>query len=225
MPLACLHRGLKMDGTLPVTVQNPTHRAWGEIAAVVVTGATFLVFENVLHLKLPFLIPCVVLWTAYLVVRLRTEPGLAARWGLSWSAVRPAMLPCLGAFLVGAAALLAYRLAAGWKPLPPTAAILFAAYPVWAFLQQFVVQALVAGNLERLGARRWLIVPVASLLFGAAHLPDVPLAALCAGAGLVWTPLFLRTRSLYPLALSHAWLGALTYYWLLERDPWRELFP
>jgi hypothetical protein len=214
-----------MDGTLSVAVQNPTHRAWGEIAAVVVTGATFLVFENVLHVKLPFLIPCVLLWTAYIALRLRSEPGLAARWGLSASAVKPALPACLAFFAAGALGLLAYRLAAGWRPLPPSAPLLFAAYPVWAFLQQFVIQALVAGNLERLGAPRWVLVPVAALLFGAAHLPDLPLAALCAGAGLVWTPLFLRTRSLYPLALSHAWLGALAYSWLLERDPWRELFP
>jgi membrane protease YdiL (CAAX protease family) len=69
------------------------------------------------------------------------------------------------------------------------------------------------------------IVPASAVLFGLAHWPDWPLVALCAGAGAVWTIIHLRYRNLVPLAVTHAWLGTLTYYWILERDPWRELFP
>ena len=67
------------------------------------------------------------------------------------------------------------------------------------------------------------IVPVASLLFGAAHLPDWPLAALCAAAGVAWTAIYLRRRHLPLRALSHARLGTLAYYWVLGRDPWGEM--
>jgi hypothetical protein len=200
-------------------------RALGELGAVVATGLGFLYFENVLERKLEFLLPCVLLWGAYVVARLARERGLAAEWGMGAAAIRPALAPAAARLAAGVFALGAWRLARGWTPFPPGAWILFLAYPAWSFVQQFVLQALVAGNLERLGASRTVIVPVAAVLFGLAHAPDWALAGLCAAAGLAWTALYLRTRSLYPLALSHAVLGALAYYWVLERDPWREMFP
>ena len=102
--------------------------------------------------------------------------------------------------------------------------IIFLIYPGWSFLQQFVLQALIASNLEKLGWARAAIVPIAALLFGVAHLPDWPLAALCAVAGVAWTAIYLRSRHLPLLALTHAWLGALAFYWVLQRDPWGEMF-
>lgn len=199
-------------------------RAWVELGAVVLTGLAFLFFENVLHQKLAFLIPCVALWAGYAGYRLR-ELGTAARWGLAFRPISPALREALICLAVGVVVLGSYRLVRGWRPLPSDALLLFLLYPVWALLQQFVVQGLIVGNLERLGASRALILPVAALLFGLAHAPDWVLAGLCAGAGLVWTWVFLRTRNLYPLAVCHAWLGALAYYWVLERNPWKEMMP
>jgi membrane protease YdiL (CAAX protease family) len=94
---------------------------------------------------------------------------------------------------------------------------------VWGLMQQFFVESLVAGNLERLGAPRAAVIPVAAILFGLAHAPDVPLMALCAGAGLVWTSIFLRFPNLVPISLTHAWLGSLAYLMILERNPWAEM--
>jgi membrane protease YdiL (CAAX protease family) len=51
------------------------------------------------------------------------------------------------------------------------------------------------------------------------------LVALCALAGVAWTILYLRRPNLWVLAASHAVLGTLAYYWLLERDPWAQFFP
>lgn len=199
-------------------------RALGEILGVLATGVLFLVFENLLDLKLAFLVPCVIGWTAYLVVRLRRERTLAADWGIRCDNLTSAGPPILGAFAAGAAALFAVRLALGTGPFPPGAWIVFLIYPVWSFIQQFVLQALVALNLERLGLPRAAVVPVAAALFGLAHLPDWPLVGLCAAAGLAWTAIYLRWRHLPLLALSHAWLGALAYYGVLRRDPWGEMF-
>jgi uncharacterized protein len=200
-------------------------RARAEIAAVVLTGAAFLVFENLLNAKLPFLAIAGLGWTVYLVGRLRLTPGLGEAWGLGRSNFNEAAKGAGGILAAGVAGLLTYRLLLGWRPLPPGAPLLFLAYPVWAFLQQFVLQALVAGNLSRLGVAKGVVIAVSAVLFGLAHLPDWPLVALCAGAGAAWTALYLRAPNLWPLAVSHAWLGALAYYWILERDPWREMFP
>jgi membrane protease YdiL (CAAX protease family) len=206
-----------------VTDSKP--RAALEAGAVVLTGLVFLFFENVLHLKLAFLVPCAALWTGYIVMRVWRDRGIPAAWGFRRDTLKPAALYCLAFSLAAALAIAAYRLAAGWRPLPEGAVWIFALYPLWSLVQQFLIQALVASNFERLGMSRGIIVPAAAMLFGLSHLPDWPLAGLCAVAGLAWTWIFLKTRNLWPLALSHAWLGAMAYYWILERDPWLEMFP
>ena len=199
-------------------------RAMGELAAMLATGGLFLVFENVLDLKLQFLIPCTVLWVAYIGRRLWKERTLAAQWGLRLDNLPSAAPPILGAFVAGLVVLTAWHLVVGGGAMTRGAWIIFLVYPAWSFLQQFVLQALIASNLEKLGLARAAIVPVAALLFGVAHLPDWPLAALCAVAGVAWTAIYLRSRHLPLLALTHAWLGALAFYWVLQRDPWGEMF-
>jgi len=204
---------------------NPAsrRRAVLEIIAVVATGVTFLVFENVLHLKLPFLAACILGWGLYAGRRLAGAPGVRREWGLRLDTLGPSASACAVFFAVTAGAILAWRTWAGWPPITASAAILFAVYPVWALFQQFFVQTLIAGNLDRLGVSRAVIVPVAALLFGLAHAPDIPLMALCAGAGVVWTSIYLRWPNLVPISLTHAWLGTLVYLLILVRNPWAEM--
>ena len=199
-------------------------RAVGELGAMLASVVLFLIFENVLHLKLQFLIPCAALWIGYFIHRLMKERTLAAEWGIRLDNLQVAAPPILGVFGASALGLFVWHLAVGGGGIPRGAWVLFLIYPLWSFIQQFVLQALVASNLERLGLARAAIVPIAAALFGLAHLPDWPLAALCAVAGLAWTALYLRCRHLPLLALTHAWLGSLAYYWVLQRDPWGEMF-
>ncbi|MAG56346.1 MAG: hypothetical protein CMJ83_08660 [Planctomycetes bacterium] len=196
-----------------------------ELCAIAVTAVLFQIFESGLGLKGPFLLGAVVVWGGYLATRLRAESGLWNEWGLGRRGLGPATRICGGLLLVGIAALTTWRLAFGWQGLPVTALVIFALYPVWSFVQQFVLQILVVRNLDLLGAPRAAVVMLGALGFGAAHYPDLPLSGICAGIGLLWVPIYLRTRNLWPLSLCHAWLGALTYYWVLERDPWTAIFP
>ena len=101
------------------------------------------------------------------------------------------------------------------------AAPLFLLYPIWALVQQTLVQSILAGNLEELGLGRPAVIALGAAAFGLVHLPDLLLAGLAAAVGIAWTWIFLRTRCLLPLALSHGWLAPLVYAWVLERDPWR----
>jgi len=199
-------------------------RALGELGAMLATCGLFLVFENILHLKLQFLIPCSAAWSVYVVRRMIRHPALASEWGLRFDNLKAAAPSLLGFFAAGVAALFAWHLAVGGRAMPRMAWVLFLIYPVWSFLQQFVLQVVVATNLEKLGLARVAVVPIAATLFGLAHSPDWPLAALCAVAGLAWTSIYLRRRHLPLLALTHAWLGSLAYYWVLQRDPWGALF-
>src|SRR5262245_8467866 len=204
-------------------MDHSRRRSIGEIAAVILTGAVFLVFENVLHLKLPFLIACVAGWSVYVGLRLAADRRVLRDWGFRRDTLAGSATACAIFFAAAAVAMLAWRLWKGWIPLPPSMALLLLVYPAWGLMQQFFIQSLVAGNLERLGTPRALTIPVAAVLFGLAHAPDVPLMALCAGAGLAWTPIYLRWPHLLPLSLSHAWLGTLAYVMILERNPWLEM--
>lgn len=53
----------------------------------------------------------------------------------------------------------------------------------------------------------WTAMALAGLIFGAAHLPNVPLAVLSGGFAPVWCFLYLRSRRLLPLVASHLLLA------------------
>lgn len=104
---------------------------------------------------------------------------------------------------------------------------LLALYPIWGLIQQFLVQSLFARNLQREFAvfRSPLrIAPLAALVFSVVHWPDLRLCALTFVLGLVFTPIYLRWRNLWPLGMWHGWLGVFAYFWVLARDPWVEMF-
>ncbi len=63
---------------------------------------------------------------------------------------------------------------------------------------------------------------LASVLFGAVHLPELRLVAATSLLGLVFTLIYLRWHNLWPLGVYHGWLGVFFCYWVLVRDPWRE---
>lgn len=189
------------------------------------TGGLFQLFENVLDLKIPFLAACILGWGAYVWDRLRREPALAVQWGLGRRDLGPATRTCGLILVSGALLILSWRLLRGWQGLPVSALAIFALYPLWALAQQFALQVMVVRNLELLGWPAPAIVVVGGVGFALAHLPDLPLMGLTWLAGMVWVGVYLHRRNLWPLALCHAWLGTLTYYWLLERDPWQAMIP
>jgi hypothetical protein len=42
-------------------------------------------------------------------------------------------------------------------------------------------------------------------------------------AGAIWLALFRRAPNVFAQGLSHGWLGAIAYHFILGHDPWREL--
>lgn len=199
-------------------------RAHAELLAVVATGAVHLVFEEVLGQKAAFIALATVAWTAYLVWSVRRERGVVDEWGLGRRGLRETV-PAAGLVLVvGAIALAAASVALGhfrlhWHMLP-----LLALYPVWGVVQQFVVQGLLARNLDASGAHPAVTTLATAALFGLVHWPDRFLMAATFALALLFTPIWLRHRNVWPLGIAHGWLGVLAYYWLLGRDPWTELF-
>ncbi len=99
-------------------------------------------------------------------------------------------------------------------------------YLPWALLQQTLFQFYLFGRLLIL-APPWLAVTCTALAYGLVHLPDLGLSVAAALAGVIWTIIYYRYRSLIPLAFSHACLGAAFHYWIYNIDlaqEWRALF-
>ena len=79
-------------------------------------------------------------------------------------------------------------------------------YVVWAMAQQFILQSFFYVRLESaLGGQRAVLA--ATVLFAAAHLPNLVLTAGTFVAALFFCEMFRRYRSIYPLGLVHAALG------------------
>ena len=198
-----------------------------EAWAVVLTGVLHLVFEEVLHQKALFIALAVLGWGSYIVLSARRDPGVLQTWGFRRDNLRAALpaptIFSLLAFLALAGAGLAQdTLRLNWHMVP-----LLLLYPIWGLIQQLLIQALFVRNVVReVPALRapWLIVPLAAFLFGIVHWPDVRLMVATFLLGLAFTPMYLHVRNLWPLGIYHGWLGVFAYFWLLDRDPWIEVF-
>jgi hypothetical protein len=201
---------------------RPGSRRWFEVAAVVATGLLFLLFRY-LRLQGIFVPIAASFWTGFVWYHGRREPGVLRTWGFRLDTLWPAFR-ATSAFSLPFAGLLALVGASrGSLSFPPHAWILMALYPIWGVVQQFLVQALLVRNLEGNLPQSGLFL-VGSCLFAIVHVPEMPLMLATFGLGLVYVPLYLKYRNLWPLGLYHGWLGTLFYLWVLSRDPWVETF-
>ncbi len=189
---------------------------------MIATGAGHLVFEPLLHLKAAYFTCVGAAWTVYVVRCVRRDPSTLSTWGWRRSGLKPATFCAAAVLVVGAIAVGLAGHSLGHLRFPASMLVLLLAYPVWGYVQQFLLQAFVARNLAALGVRQGFVVPLTALGFGVVHAPEWRLVGACALLGLVFTPIYLRWRNLWPLGLAHAWLGTLAFYWLLGRDPWVE---
>jgi hypothetical protein len=120
----------------------------------------------------------------------RTGLGRAAR----------AVLPAAAAVALG-------TIAAGaafgtLRPKRPGAVALdLLGYFAWGLFQQYVLNAFFVNRLEQFDARR--AVPIAAALFSLAHLPNWFLMAVTLAGGYALAKVYVRYRSLYPLAIAH----------------------
>ena len=125
-------------------------------------------------------------------------------------------------FLVGA--VIGYQ-GAGWPgvkarilhPYIPTAVLL---YLPWAWLQQTLFQFYLLGRVRTLCPSLHPLAQSAlnGLIFGLVHTTDIWIVLLASLGGTLWSVLYLRYRRLWPLAVSHAFVGTTFYYWVYGYD-------
>lgn len=203
-----------------------TRRSQLEVLAAILTGALHPVFVDVLHLKGLFIAAALIGWALYVALSVRRDSSLISAWGLSRQGLAGAAIASGSVSGVGLLALGAVAVAQGsfrlhWHMLP-----LLVLYPAWGLAQQFIVQAVFVRPLC-MGPRPLvppcMVTGLAASLFGVVHLPNVTLTAVTFLLGLGFTPIYIRWRNLWPLAIFHGWLGVACYFWLLQRDPWVEV--
>jgi membrane protease YdiL (CAAX protease family) len=198
-----------------------------EITGVVLTGLGKLVFMDILQWRLPFILIVICAWTAYVVNRNKNISGLLPFWGFrsdNFKTVALRILP-FGIVSVVAFVIVGYfnnTINITWHILP-----ILILYPIWGIIQQFLVVALVAGNLRDLENSRlshFTIIIVTALLFGLMHYPYYWLMLGTFMLALLYGYIYLKERNIFVMGLFHGWLGALFFYTVVNRDPFVEVF-
>jgi membrane protease YdiL (CAAX protease family) len=196
-----------------------------EVGAVAATGVGHIAFSKLDQSRL--FIPLAGLgWGNYFYHQYRTEPGFLSRLGLRSGNLRPAFRDASLVALGSAAAMAGYAASQDQLRLHRDMIWLLLLYPSWGLLQQTLTQGMGADNLRELpGAfgSPLAVTLTTAALFGAVHVPNWELAGATTALGLVFTPLYLKYRNLWPLGLYHGWLGALFYFWVLNDNPWRDI--
>ncbi|HKH98323.1 MAG TPA: CPBP family intramembrane glutamic endopeptidase [Candidatus Sulfotelmatobacter sp.] len=82
-----------------------------------------------------------------------------------------------------------------------------AGYTLWTLYQQFLLNDYFMPRLTRMIGKKAITTGITALLFAAAHLPNLPLAAATLVWGAVSCMLFRRYRNLYALGLAQGLLG------------------
>lgn len=100
-------------------------------------------------------------------------------------------------------------------------------YPIWGVIQQFLLIALMVGNMGDLKGKHlnnWAIILFSALLFSSIHYPFIWLMIGTFFLAIFYGFIYLREKNIYALGLFHGWLGGLFYYTVVGRDPFLEMF-
>ena len=100
-------------------------------------------------------------------------------------------------------------------------------YPVWGVLQQFLVIAVVGGNLKKMKSVAipfWIGILLPAVLFGMVHYPYYWLVLGTFLLALFYGFIYRRSPNVWVMGILHGWLGAIFFYTVVNRDPFVEVF-
>jgi hypothetical protein len=126
---------------------------------------------------------------------------------MSWSGLAPSLWILPAAIVLVIVSLLVAKHIGTLHPLYKGDFRHIAGYVLWTLYQQFLLNNLFMPRLTRLLGDENGAVGLAAVLFAAAHLPNVWLAAVTLLWGAVACLLFRRYRNLYALGIAQGLLG------------------
>jgi uncharacterized protein len=202
-------------------------RRWLEILAVVLTGLMKYIFMDWLELRIFYIGVACLFWTIYIYKRYKENNLILKHWGFRKDHFKQEFLYLIPFVLIIIAAIIWYGISnkinfLNWHIIP-----VFIFYPLWGTIQQFLIIALVAGNLQSISAvkfKEYQIILLISVLFALVHYPSLPLMLFVFLMELLFTAAYFRWRNLWPLGLYHGWVASLLLFFVLDRDLWNELW-
>jgi len=198
-----------------------------EIAAVLITATAKFVFMDYLEWQLPFIAAATLSWTGYIIYRTRTAPGITKYWGFRTDNFMKVLRRVLPFGLFAVIACIAAGFCQGtinltWHIIP-----ILVLYPIWGIIQQFLLIALTAGNMQDLKGQKLnkgTIILISAILFAVIHYPFLWLIAGTFVLAMFYGWIYLSERNIYVLGLFHGWIGGVFYYTVVDRDPFVEIF-
>jgi hypothetical protein len=163
-------------------------------------------------------------WAGYVAIRAAAHPSVLNEWGFttrqfgrSLALLSPFLLLALFGFAL-------YGGISGRTAWHRHIILIGLLYPLWGLVQQFLVVALLAGNLKRYSCiPEPGVVLLTALVFAAVHAPSLSLVGAAFVLALVSTTVYFRTRNLWALGLFHGWFATGLYFLALGRDPWLDV--
>ena len=197
------------------------------MSAVVLTATGKFVFMDWLNWRLLFVVTAIIAWAGYIIYHAKTKPGILHYWGFrrdNFKTVLKKVLPFGILSVIACIGIGLYRnsIHFTWHIIP-----ILILYPLWGIIQQFLLIALTAGNLQDLKAHtlnKRMIILLAALLFASVHYPYTWLIIATFILALFYGWIYLKERNIYVLGIFHGWLAGIFYYTILDRDPFLEMF-
>jgi len=210
-----------------MTISKSDQQRLGEIFAVLATGIGKFIFMDYLNWRFPFITISIIAWVVYVVWRSKSNKSVLIHWGFRTDNFKQALKLVLpfGMFAVAAFVVIGAiqnTINLTWHVIP-----ILLLYPLWGVVQQFLVIALVAGNLQDMEAitiKKPLTIFSTALFFGLIHYPNNWLILGTFILALFYGYVYLRVRNIWVLGLFHGWLGGLFYYTVVNSDPFLNVF-
>jgi hypothetical protein len=196
---------------------------WFEIAAVFLTGSGKFIFFEILNLQFWYIMIVSFFWLGYLVFNLMKNKERITYWGFKKDGFCESLMLILPLASIALAIIITYGALAGsmllnWHIFPS-----LLLYPLWGLAQQYIILALVAGNLQEIKSPKipkFVILLCTATLFCLVHYPNYMLMGGTFILAIVYTIVYLRFRNLWVLGIVHGWLGSFFYYFVLGKDAW-----
>ena len=207
------------------TISNK--RRYCEISAVILTALGKFVFMDYLEWRFAFVLVAIMSWLVYIIHSHKTQNGIIKYWGFrtdNFFKVAKMVVPFGLVAVIGFMAIGWYNetINVTWHIIP-----ILVLYPIWGCIQQFLLIALTAGNLQDIHGlhwHKWVIIMLSAILFGGIHYPWMWLMAGTSILALFYGFIYFKERNIYVLGLFHGWLGGLFYYTVVGRDSFLEMF-
>lgn len=190
-----------------------------EIALIFLTAILKWILVDGYGLRVYFIPAAFLIWVSFIIYKATQEPNFFANAGFNQKNLKSASLLCAMLIFSLASIMGAYGKLKHFGVDQQHLLIAICIYPIWGFLQQFIVMRFVAVNLQTFNMSKPAIILITALAFGAVHIPVWPLFGATFLIGLPFTALYIKYKNLWPLGITHGVLGAFFYFYVLNEDP------